>query len=75
MNIEQMRVYIAAAYPGKKWKDKCYAMHDTQVVAVFRSLTERKAREIKAYRKDSKPKKLDAGYQFTIFDYGVEKEA
>lgn len=71
MNIEQMREYISQAYPGRNWKARCSMMSDGQVVAIYRSISERKAKQVKKVVK----RKTKPGYQFTIFDYGVEKEA
>lgn len=81
MNIEQMREHIAQAYPGRNWKARCSMMSDGQVIAVYRSISERKAKRGVLRIKDpllgtSQVKKsTKPGYQFTIFDYGVEKEA
>ena len=44
-NISEMRQELYSRYPGKMWKKKVSKMPDTQVIAVYRSMQERKQRE------------------------------
>ena len=38
MSNQQIRVLVAGAYDGEKWKQKVKLMPDSQVVAVYKSL-------------------------------------
>ena len=53
MDILDLRKKLYLKYPAKKWKDQVDKMTDNQVIAVFRSITEREDRE-----KEKKPRQL-----------------
>ena len=50
MRVEEMRRAIEREYPGDRWKRRVAAMRWNQVIAVYRSIEERKSR-----RSDSTP--------------------
>jgi len=63
LDIEQMRWEIMMAYPdSEKWRIKCQWMSDHQVVAIYKSIRNRK----------SKPKtpQKDPGFEQIKFDLG-----
>lgn len=43
MNINEMRLYVMQAYPGPKWAQRVAKMPNNQVIAVFRSIQNRKS--------------------------------
>lgn len=70
MAISNLRLAIASAYPGKRWKEKCETMPDNQVVAIYNHFV-----RDGVFNKIRTPKrKEDPDYhQMTIFDYGVAR--
>ena len=61
MNVEAMRKEILKMYPGPNWKHKVLNMRESQVMAVYFSMTKR----------GQKPIKKDKS-QMTIYDYDKE---
>lgn len=45
MTINQMRSYISDSYPGADWKARVASMPTNQVVAVYKSLINRKPKK------------------------------
>ena len=62
MDIEQMRYELMREYPTEKWRIKCQLMPNYQVVAIYKSIRNRK----------SKPKtqQKDPGFEQIKFDLG-----
>lgn len=50
MQIEEMRKFVSDQYPGMGWKNKVRCMPDNQVLAIYRSMLQREARETKKER-------------------------
>lgn len=73
MTTEQMRSRLADLYPGPKWKLKCQTMPDRQVVAIFKSLTERDFLKQKKLKKKNEPGVMEA-VQLSIFDLPEMKD-
>lgn len=40
MSVNDMRIAVGKAYPGKNWIKKVMAMSDEQVIAVYKSFVE-----------------------------------
>lgn len=64
MSIAQMRMKIANAYDGIRWKNRVQFMPDNQVVAVYHSL--KKSGKLEPKKKDKGPK--DIFHQITIWE-------
>jgi len=68
MTVDQMRCALAEVYPGPKWRLKCQTMPERQVVAIYKSLSEKD----KLHKKSRKAKRKEPGIskaiQITIFD-------
>lgn len=56
------REWVKHAYQGKEWQQKVDAMSDSQVIAIWYSVHEQRARRKARIRKE-------AGGQVSIFDY------
>lgn len=54
INVFDMRVELYRKYPGPRWKARVMKMSDTQVIAIWRSLEERK----KKAEQSNEPKQL-----------------
>ena len=73
MTTEEMRLRLADLYPGRKWKLKCKTMPDRQVVAIFKSLSERDFQKQKKLKKKNEPGVMEA-VQLSIFDLPEMKD-
>lgn len=72
MTINAMRCYILDSYPhaSKDWRNKvAFTMKPNQIIAIFRSISERDA-------KKKEEKKQDEQYhQIDIFEYLARRDA
>lgn len=75
MTHELMRMAIADAYPGDRWKVKCNAMPDNQVIAIYNHfLRDGVFEKLRVARKkvQAQPKELNDYRQLDLFrDFGV----
>lgn len=73
MDINNMREFVANAYPGRSWHARVNIMSNSQVIAIYHSLHVRDKRKYD-WAKAKKKKPTEPGYQITIFDVLKEDE-
>ena len=66
MTVDQMRSTLAELYPGPNWLLKCKTMPERQVIAIYKSLSE-KGKLCKKPKKKKRPD-IPECEQITIFD-------
>lgn len=75
MTRETMRIAIADAYPGERWRVKCQNMPDDQVIAIYNHfLRDGVFEKLRVARKkvQAQPKELNDYRQLDLFrDFGV----
>ena len=68
MDVKEMRKYVINAYPnaGMAWKSKVSKMKNNQIIAIYRSIQARKAKEEKIKKQEQ------IFHQIDMFEYMAE---
>lgn len=77
MTIENMRLYIADAYPTPNWKKRIETMSSEQIVAIYYSILTRKRAKLyldRHEKKKTKPIKKESIHQITLDEYFYKGE-
>lgn len=71
MAIESLRLAIASAYPGERWRNRVALMPENQVVAIYNHfLRDGVFNKVRTPKQKSDPN----FHQMNIFDYGIERK-
>lgn len=66
--VENLRIAVASAYPGDRWKERVKYMPDNQIIAIYNHFV-----RDGVFEKIRTPKKPSDGCrQLTLWDYGID---
>lgn len=66
--VENLRIAVASAYPGKKWQEKVKYMPDNQIIAIYNHFV-----RDGVFNKIRTPRNKSNGCkQLTLWDFGID---